>query len=72
MVDDRADHDSFFVTHEFFAMMLGVRRPGVTVAQQILESTHLIKSQCGEIFVKDRDGLISLYQRYIRSNEARI
>lgn len=60
MVDDRSDHDSFFVTHEFLAMMLGVRRPGVTVALQILESRHLIKSQRGEIFVKDRDGLIGL------------
>ena len=60
MVDDRVDQDSFFVTHEFLAMMLGVRRPGVTVALQILESKLLIKSQRGEIVVKDRDGLISL------------
>lgn len=60
MVDDRVDHDGFFVTHEFLAMMLGVRRPGVTVALQILESSHLIRSQRGEIVVKDREGLISL------------
>jgi len=60
MVDDRVDHDNFFVTHEFLAMMLGVRRPGVTVALQILESRHLIKSQRGEIVVKDREGLIAL------------
>lgn len=60
MVDDRVDHNSFFVTHEFLAMMLGVRRPGVTVALQILESRHLIQSQRGQIFVKDRDGLIGL------------
>lgn len=60
MVDDRVDPDCFFVTHEFLAMMLGVRRPGVTVALQILESSRLIKSQRGEIVVKDRDGLIRL------------
>ncbi|NKN35555.1 Crp/Fnr family transcriptional regulator [Agrobacterium sp. a22-2] len=60
MVDDRVDHDGFFVTHEFLAMMLGVRRPGVTVALQILESGYLIRSQRGEIVVKDREGLISL------------
>lgn len=60
MVDDRVDHNSFFVTHEFLAMMLGVHRPGVTVALQILESQNLIKSQRGEIFVKDREGLIGL------------
>ncbi|WP_426125918.1 hypothetical protein [Pararhizobium sp. PWRC1-1] len=41
-------------------MMLGVHRPGVTVALQILESRHLIKSQRGEIFVKNRDGLVTL------------
>ncbi|MCF1478982.1 Crp/Fnr family transcriptional regulator [Agrobacterium vitis] len=60
MVDDRVDHGSFLVTHEFLAMMLGVRRPGVTVALQILESSHLIRSQRGEIVVKDREGLIRL------------
>ena len=60
MVDDRVDYDSFIVTHEFLAMMLGVRRAGVTVALQILESRSLIKSQRGEIVVKDREGLISL------------
>lgn len=60
MVDDRLDHDSFVITHEFLAMMLGVRRPGVTVALHILESRHLIKSKRGEIVVKDRERLISL------------
>jgi len=60
MVDDRVDNDRFFVTHEFLGMMLGVHRPGVTVALQILESSRLISSQRGEIIVKDREGLISL------------
>lgn len=62
MVHDRVDTDSFYVTHEFLAMMLGVRRPGVTVALQILETKRFIKSQRGEIFVKDRQGLIGLSQ----------
>ncbi|CDZ70741.1 Transcriptional regulator, Crp/Fnr family [Neorhizobium galegae bv. orientalis] len=62
MVHDRMDGDSFSVTHEFLAMMLGVRRPGVTVALQILESKHFIKSQRGEILVRDRNGLIDLSQ----------
>lgn len=60
MVDDRVDHDSFSVTHDFLAMMLGVHRPAVTVALQVLEGTHLIKSQRGGIVVKNREGLISL------------
>jgi CRP-like cAMP-binding protein len=62
MVHDRVDTDSFYVTHEFLAMMLGVRRPGVTVALQILETKRFIKSQRGEIFMKDRQGLIDLSQ----------
>ncbi|CDZ62000.1 Crp/Fnr family transcriptional regulator [Neorhizobium galegae] len=62
MVHDRTDGDSFSVTHEFLAMMLGVRRPGVTVALQILESKRFIKSQRGEILVRDRHGLIDLSQ----------
>ncbi|MBM7044659.1 MULTISPECIES: Crp/Fnr family transcriptional regulator [Rhizobium] len=60
MVHDRMDGDSFTVTHEFLAMMLGVRRPGVTVALQTLEAKHFIKSQRGEIRVKHRDGLMDL------------
>jgi len=60
MVDDRVDHDSFLITHEFLAMMLGIQRPGVTVALQTLESRRLIKSQRGEIIVRDRASLISL------------
>ncbi|WP_195909475.1 winged helix-turn-helix domain-containing protein [Rhizobium tubonense] len=61
MVHDRVDTGSFYVTHEFLAMMLD-RRPGVTVALQILQPRRFIKSQRGEIFVKDRQGLIGLSQ----------
>jgi CRP-like cAMP-binding protein len=59
MVHDRAERDSFAVTHEFLAVMLGVHRPGVTVALQILEGEHLIKSIRGKISIVDRDGLIA-------------
>jgi CRP-like cAMP-binding protein len=62
MVHDRMEGDSFTVTHEFLAMMLGVRRPGVTVALQILESKSFIKSQRGEILVRNRNGLMDLSQ----------
>ena len=60
MVHDRTFGDNFFVTHEFLGMMLGVQRPGITVALQTLESKHLIGSQRGEVQVKDRDGLMKL------------
>ncbi|MBY5397120.1 Crp/Fnr family transcriptional regulator [Rhizobium leguminosarum] len=62
MVHDRVNGDSFYVTHEFLAMMLGVRRPGVTVALQILEAKHFIKSQRGAVLVQDRTGLMHLCQ----------
>jgi CRP-like cAMP-binding protein len=59
MVHDRAERDSFAVTHEFLAVMLGVHRPGVTVALHILEGHHLIKSIRGKISITDREGLVA-------------
>jgi CRP-like cAMP-binding protein len=37
MAHDRAVGDELILTHEFIATMLGVRRPGVTVALNFLE-----------------------------------
>jgi CRP-like cAMP-binding protein len=60
MVHDRMDGDRFGLTHEFLAVMLGVRRPGVTVALHILEGKGLIRSNRAEIIIVDREGLIVL------------
>jgi CRP-like cAMP-binding protein len=60
MVHDRFDGDEFPVTHEFLALMLGVRRPGVTVALHILEGAGLIRSTRGLLTVLDRQGLESV------------
>jgi CRP-like cAMP-binding protein len=60
MVRDRIDGDRFDLTHEFLATMLGVRRPGVTVALHILEGKGLIRSNRGEVIILDRDGLMEL------------
>lgn len=57
MLHDRLDGDEIDVTHDFVAMMLGVRRPGVTVALHVLEGHHLLKSERGKIIVRDRAGL---------------
>lgn len=59
MVHDRTERDSFAVTHEFLAVMLGVHRPGVTVALQVLEGQLLIKSIRGKISITDREGLVA-------------
>ncbi len=58
MVADRMG-PSFDITHDFLASMLAVRRPGVTVALEILEGRRMIESTRGHLRVLDRDGLIA-------------
>ncbi|RUX85799.1 Crp/Fnr family transcriptional regulator [Mesorhizobium sp. M7D.F.Ca.US.004.01.2.1] len=60
MCQDRVRDDRFSITHEFMAVMLGVRRPGVTVAIQELEGMGLIKARRGEIVIRDRYGLFQI------------
>lgn len=57
MMQDRVGEDEFDLTHEFLAAMLGVRRPGVTVALHMLEGRHLIRSTRSRIGIRDRTGL---------------
>ena len=60
MCRDRAEGDEMILTHAFLAAMLGVRRPGVSVATQILEGHHLIRAKRGRITILNRTGLIAL------------
>ena len=57
MSQDRAHCDSFHVTHEFLAYMLGVRRVGVTTAAGALQRAGLIEYHHGQLTVLDRGGL---------------
>ncbi|CAN7628975.1 Crp/Fnr family transcriptional regulator [Neorhizobium sp. LjRoot104] len=49
--------DQLPLTHDFLALMLGVRRPSVTDALHILEGEHLIRAGRSLISVRDRSGL---------------
>ncbi len=60
MADDRIDGDELPLTHEFLAMMLGTRRPGVTVAVQELEREGVIARRRGTIVILDREALEKL------------
>lgn len=54
---DNADGDTFPLTQEFLAMMLGVQRPGVTIAARSLQQAGYIRYSRGRITITDRKGL---------------
>jgi len=57
MAHDRVGAATIPLTHEFLALMLGVRRAGVTESLQALVKKGLIKSSRGAVTVLDRAGL---------------
>jgi CRP-like cAMP-binding protein len=59
MAHDRVGTDSFPLTQEFVAMMLGVARPTVTIVAGTLQKAGLITYQRGKVTVMDREKLES-------------
>ena len=58
MAHDRAGHeDTFNLTQEFLAEMLGVHRPSVTIVARTLQNAGLIRYSRGVITITDRKGL---------------
>jgi CRP-like cAMP-binding protein len=57
MAHDRLEQDELVITHEFLSLMLGARRPGVTVGLNLLEKSGLIQNHRGVISIIDRTGL---------------
>jgi CRP-like cAMP-binding protein len=57
MTHDRMKLNDFHLSHEFLAVMLGVRRQSVTVVAGILQASGLISYRHGLVKILDRDGL---------------
>ena len=58
MVMDRLGVVDLPLTHELMAVMLGVRRPGVTDALHRLEGDGLVRARRGLVSIRDREGLV--------------
>jgi len=57
MVQDRIDQNPFNLTHDYLAVMLGVRRSSVTDALHLLEGERLIRSNRSRVEIINRKGL---------------
>ena len=73
MANDRIDRNELPLTHEFLAMMLSVRRPGVTVAIQDLERDGVIARKRGRFITVDKGQLEkSLTERMSMSRPVKV
>jgi CRP-like cAMP-binding protein len=54
---DSARSDSFSLTHEFLAMILGVQRAGISIAAHKLQEAGVIHYHRGHITIANRQGL---------------
>ena len=59
MTHDRVNSNEFRITQEFLALMLGVRRVGVSVAMCALRDRKVISYRRGTIRILDQGGLVA-------------
>jgi CRP-like cAMP-binding protein len=57
MTRDRMPSDEFLLTQEFLGMMLGVRRPSVSLTMTDLQKAGLIRYSRGRVNILNRNGL---------------
>ena len=57
MTHDRVERDEFALTHEFLAVMLGVRRPTVTLVLADLQRAGIISHLRGQVRLVNRQAL---------------
>ncbi|MDQ4121443.1 MAG: Crp/Fnr family transcriptional regulator [Acidobacteriota bacterium] len=72
MCHDRSETGELMLTQDFMAQMLGVHRPGVTLAAMALQEKELINYVRGNIKITDKAGLEALTcdcYRIIRASE---
>lgn len=55
--DDRSPRSPLAITHERLAVLLGLRRSGITVCARSLQAAGLIEYRRGEVRILDRRGL---------------
>jgi CRP-like cAMP-binding protein len=70
MAHDRVQIDQLLLTHEFLALMMGVRRAGVTETLHGLEHRGLVEAARGEVTIRNRRGLEKLAGGYYGVPEA--
>jgi CRP-like cAMP-binding protein len=72
MAHDRMDTDMVPLTHEFLAVMLGVRRAGVTVALHGFEQRGLIARRRGQLTIVNRAGIEQMAGSFYGMPEAEL
>lgn len=72
MAHDRTTSDAVPLTHEFLAVMLGVRRAGVTVAIHGFERRGLVTTRRGQLTIVNRAGIEQVAGSFYGTPEAEL